>query len=134
MDTLAALYRRWLRDLWHGDFSAAEEIFAPGIVGHWPAFDVHGPQGMADQVRQSYDYFDDIKVTLDVGPVVGDGLVAAHWTFHGTYRGGIPGATAPAGTRISFAGQDIFRAADGRFTEYWVVSDGLGMMTALGAV
>ncbi len=96
MDTVAALYRRWLCDLWHGDFSAAEEIFAPGIVGHWPAFDVHGPQGMVGQVRQSYDYFEDIKVTLDVGPVVGDALVAAHWTFHGTYRGGIPGATAPA--------------------------------------
>ncbi|MFK8843725.1 ester cyclase [Streptomyces sp. Ac-502] len=60
--------------------------------------------------------------------------MGARWTFHGTYCGGIPGATAPAGTPISFAGQDIFRAADGRFTEYWVVSDGLGMMSALGAV
>ncbi|OKI02523.1 hypothetical protein A6A06_15995 [Streptomyces sp. CB02923] len=134
MDATATLYRRWLFDLWHGDFSVADEIFAPGIVGHWPAFDVHGPQGVADQVRQSHDYFGDIKITLDVGPIVGDGLVAAHWTFHGSYRGGIPGVTASSGTRIAFAGQDIFRVADGRFTEYWVVSDGLGMMTALGAL
>ncbi|MFI9024584.1 ester cyclase [Streptomyces sp. NPDC053560] len=134
MDPLEALYRRWLIDLWHGDFAVAEEILAPGFVGHWPTFDVHGPQETAEQIRQSYEYFDDIKVTLDAGPVVGDGMVAARWTFHGAYRGGIPGTTAPPGTRVAFAGQDLFRAADGRFTEYWVVSDGLGMMTALGAV
>ncbi|MFI0263667.1 ester cyclase [Streptomyces sp. NPDC017056] len=133
MDSAEHLYHRWISDLWHGDFSVAEEILTPGFVGHWPAFDVHGPQGAAEQIRQSHGYFTDIQVTVDVGPIVADGLVAARWTFHGSYRGGIPGATAAPGTRVSFAGQDIFRVADGRFAEYWVVSDGLGMMSALGA-
>lgn len=133
-DTPAALYRRWIFDLWHGDFTVGQQILSPGFVGHWPTFDVHGPEGAVEQIRQSHAYFGDIENTVDVGPLVADGMVAARWTFHGTYRGGVPGTTAPPGTRVAFAGQDIFRVADdGLFAEYWVVSDGLGMMTQLGA-
>jgi len=134
MNDIEVLYRHWLFTLWQGDFSVAEKIFTPDFVGHWPGFDVHGPQGAVEQVRMSHGYFTDIENTLDVGPVVGDGMVAARWTFHGSYREGIPGATVAPGTRISFTGQDIFRVADARFAEYWVVSDALGMMTALGVL
>lgn len=133
-ETVESLYRRWLFELWYGEFSVAEEILAPEFVGHWPGYEVRGPQETAAQIRQSHEYFSDIELTLDVGPVIDDALVAAQWTFHGTYQGGIPGTTAPTGTRISLAGQDIFRCADGKFTEYWVVSDGVGMLTALGAL
>ena len=133
-ETVESLYRRWLFELWYGEFSVAEEILAPEFVGHWPGFDVHGPAETTAQIRQSHDYFSDIEIALGVGPVISDGMVAAHWTLYGTYREGIPGATVPAGTRISMVGQDIFRCVDGRFTEYWVVSDGLGMLTALGAL
>ncbi|MDB1086398.1 ester cyclase [Streptomyces sp. ACA25] len=134
MDDIRTLYGRWLFDLWHGDFAVAEEILTPDFVGHWPTMDVHGPDRVVEQIRQSHEYFGDIENTLDVGPVIGDGMVAARWTFHGSYRGGVPGASVPSGTRISFAGQDLFRLVDGRFAEYWVVSDTLGMMAALGAL
>ncbi|MFI6584574.1 ester cyclase [Embleya sp. NPDC050493] len=133
MTDIARLYRTWLFDLWEGDFRLAEEILAPDAVGHWPAFDVHGPEGFVEQVRRSHTYFGSIKNTLDLGPLVSGDMVSARWTFHGEYRGGIPGTTVPAGTKTSFVGHDIFRVADGRFAEYWVVSDGLGMMAALGA-
>ena len=52
----------------------------------------------------------------------------------GVYAGGIPGASAPAGTPVSFGGSDILRVADGCFAEYWVSSDGLALMEQLGAV
>ncbi|MBB5912703.1 putative SnoaL-like aldol condensation-catalyzing enzyme [Nocardia transvalensis] len=128
------LYRSWLFEVWYGDYGRAEEIFAPGFVGHWPGQDVHGPREVVAQIEQSREFFDDIENTLDVGPLVDGDLVAARWTFHGSYREGIPGATVPRGTRIAFAGQDIFRVDDGRLAEYWVVSDGLGMMRSLGAL
>ena len=128
------LYRRWLFDLWYGDFAAAAEIFTPDFVGHWPSHEVHGPQAVADQIRQSRALFSDIENTLDVGPVISSGLCAARWTFHGSYLGGIPGTTATPGTRISFSGHDIFRVDNGRFAEYWVISDSTGMMQQLGAV
>lgn len=133
MHEIETLYRRWLFEVWSGDFAVADRILAPDFVGHWPGFDVHGPAGAVEQIRRSHEYFDDIRTTLDVGPVVGDGMVAAHWTFHGSYRGGIPGADAPPGTPASLVGSDVFRFADGRFAEYWVVSDAAGMMRQLSA-
>jgi hypothetical protein len=134
MDPLDALYRRWLFEVWAGDYAAAGEILAPGFTGHWPNLEVHGPAEAVEQVRRSHEYFTGVRTALDAGPVVGGGMVAAAWSFHGSYRGGIPGATAAPGTRVSFRGHDLFRAEGGRFTEYWVVSDALGLMTALGAL
>jgi hypothetical protein len=133
-DVLDALYRRWLFEVWGGDLAVAAEILTPGFTGHWPNLEVRGPAAAAEQVRRSHALFTGVRTTLDVGPVVGDGMVAAGWSFHGSYRGGVPGATAEPGTPVSFSGQDIFRAEGGRFAEYWVVSDALGLMTALGAV
>ncbi|GAA1527180.1 hypothetical protein GCM10009678_05930 [Actinomadura kijaniata] len=130
----ATLYRRWLFELWPGDYPVAKEIFTPGFVGRWPSLEVRGPQGVVEQIRRSHGFFADIENTLDVGPIVDGDLVAARWTFHGTYRDGIPGATAAPGTRVAFSGQDIFRVEGDRFAEYWVVSDALGMMRALGAL
>ncbi|MEU5883211.1 ester cyclase [Spirillospora sp. NPDC047279] len=128
------LYRRWLFDLWQGDFAVADEIIAPDAVGHWPSVEVRGPAEFADQVRQSHAMFGDITTELTAGPVLGNGMIAAGWTLYGSYKGGIPGATAEPGTRVGLRGQDIFRIKDGRLAEYWVVSDGLGMMQALGAL
>ncbi|TDC79070.1 ester cyclase [Actinomadura sp. 7K507] len=138
MEVLDGLYRRWLFEVWNGDFGVTGQILAPDFTGHWPNLEVRGPAEAADQVRRSHEYFTGVRTSLDVGPVIdgsgGDGMVAAGWSFHGAYRGGIPGATAEPGTPVSFRGQDIFRARDGRFAEYWVVSDVMGMMTALGAL
>ena len=52
----------------------------------------------------------------------------------GRYRGGMPGATAAAGTPVAFGGIDLLRARGDRFAEYWVSSDGLALMGQLGAL
>ncbi|MEV4563993.1 ester cyclase [Nonomuraea sp. NPDC049419] len=120
---LADLYRRWLLELWKGDFGLADELVTSDFTGHWPGMDVSGPAGLAEALRQAHEPFADVDVTLDVGPIVDGDLVSARWTFAGTYRGGLPGATAPSGARIAFSGHDILRAHSGRFAEYWVISD-----------
>ncbi|MCK2217768.1 ester cyclase [Actinomadura sp. ATCC 31491] len=120
---IAELYERWLLEMWNGDFALAHELVTPAFVGHWPGMDVHGPDGLAEALRQGHAPFKDVKVTLDVGPLVDGDRVAARWTFAGTYRGGLPGATAEPGTRIAFSGHDLLRAENGRFAEYWVISD-----------
>lgn len=132
MATPEDLYRSWLFELWYGDYAVAERLFTPEAVGHWPTLQVNGPNGFADQIRQSHEMFAEIENTLDVGPIIDDGLVAARWTFHGSYRGGIPGATADIGTRVAFSGHDIFRIEGDRFAEYWVLSNVQAFMTALG--
>lgn len=134
MSDIATLYRRWLGEVWQGDLKVLPELCAPDLVGHWPGRDHRGADRVAEQIGRTFALFEDVTTTLDVGPIVDGDLVAAHWTFTGRYRGGIPGATAAPGTEVSFTGTDILRVENGRFAEYWVVSDALGLMTRLGAV
>ncbi|AQZ69880.1 unnamed protein product [[Actinomadura] parvosata subsp. kistnae] len=129
---IADLYRRWLLELWNGDFALAYELVTPDFAGHWPGMEVSGPEGLAEALRQGHAPFDDVKVTLDVGPIVDGDLVSARWTFAGAYRGGLPGATAAPGTRIAFSGHDILRVREGRFAEYWVISDVQALNRQLG--
>ncbi|MFB4281447.1 MULTISPECIES: ester cyclase [unclassified Nonomuraea] len=129
---IANLYRRWLLELWNGDFDLAHELVTPGFTGHWPGMDVSGPDGLIEALRQGHAPFADVKVTLDIGPIVDGDLVSARWTFGGTYRGGIPGAETAEGTRIAFSGHDILRVEDGRFAEYWVISDAQTFNRELG--
>ncbi|MFD2350125.1 hypothetical protein ACFSTC_13440 [Nonomuraea ferruginea] len=56
--------------------------------------DVHGPDQLIETLRQGHEPFDDVTITLDVGPLADGDHVAARWTFAGAYRGGMPGATA----------------------------------------
>ncbi|MEU0522037.1 ester cyclase, partial [Streptosporangium sp. NPDC006007] len=70
----------------------------------------------------------------DLGPIVDGDLISARWTMRATYTGGIPQATAPVGTKISFSGNDILRVCDGRFVEYWTCADILDGLSQLGAI
>lgn len=120
---IAKLYERWLLEMWAGDFGLAHELVTPDFVGHWPGLEVRGPQQLAETLGQGHAPFEDVAVTLDVGPIVDGDRVAARWTFAGRYKGGMPGATVPEGTSVSFSGHDVLRAEGGRFAEYWVISD-----------
>ncbi|GGO77291.1 ester cyclase [Nonomuraea cavernae] len=129
---IATLYERWLLEMWNGDFELAHDLVTPGFVGHWPDKEVTGPGELIEMLRQGHAPFGDVSVTLDVGPIIDGDRVAARWTFGGSYRGGLPGATAPAGTRVTFSGHDILRVEGERFAEYWVISDGQALARRLG--
>ncbi|MFG1942563.1 ester cyclase [Nonomuraea sp. NPDC048826] len=129
---MGKLYERWLLTMWQGDFSLAHELVTPDFTGHWPGMDVRGPDQLIDMLRQGHEPFDDVTLSLDVGPIVDGDRVAARWTFAGAYRGGMPGATAAPGTRIAFNGHDILRAEGDRFAEYWVISDIPSLSRQLG--
>lgn len=139
-ETPGRVYERFLLELWHtgsGDrlASLAEEVIDPDFVirrnGDESA--LRGPAAIVDTIEQSLALFDDVRVTLDLGPIVDGDLVSARWTFAGAYRGGIPGAPAEPGTRVAFSGIDIVRVADGKVVEYWVSADGEYLARQLGA-
>lgn len=120
---VSRLYERWLYELWpSADRALADELVTPEFVGHWPDQDVHGAAGLVAMIEQSLALFADITTSIDVGPIVDGDLVAARWTFRGTYQGGMPGATA-VGTSATLRGADVFRVSHGRLSEYWVSSD-----------
>jgi predicted ester cyclase len=78
--------------------------------------------------------FTALTFTLAVGPIVDGDFLASRWAAEGRYRGGLPGATAPAGTPVTYGGADIFRLENGQIAEYWVSADALHLMVQLGAV
>jgi predicted ester cyclase len=134
------LYRRWLDELWAGDLDVADEIVAPDFLIHQarsdgrPSDAVRGPEAARELVRQGRAPFSSIAFSIAVGPIVDGDLVAARWESRGVYAGGIPGASAPAGTEVAFGGTDILLVRDGHLAEYWVSSDGLSLMQQLGAI
>jgi predicted ester cyclase len=136
---LRHLYDRWA-ELWRGDFGHAEEILDPTFVVHQARPDgtdseaTTGAARLLPEIEQTRAAFGDITITVDVGPIVDGDLVSARWTMRATYAGGLPGATAPIGTKIAFSGHDILRASDGKFVEYWTCTDILDGLTQLGAI
>ncbi|MGN9796152.1 ester cyclase [Streptomyces sp. OZ13] len=136
---LRVLYGRW-SEMWRGDFSHAKEILDPGFVVHQARPDgtdseaTTGPERLLPEIEQTMATFGDITITVDLGPIVDGDLISARWTMRATYTGGIPQATAPIGTKISFSGNDILRVRDGRFVEYWTCTDILDGLSQLGAI
>ena len=134
------LYERWLLELWRGDESVADEILTADFVVHQARSQpgeseaVRGPQAGVELMRMGRAPFSDLTFEIAVGPIVEGDLLAARWSGRGTYAGGMPGATAPPGTEVTFGGIDIMRIEDGRFAEYWVSSDGIALMAQLGAL
>jgi predicted ester cyclase len=133
------VYERFLLELWHAEpgrlAELAERIIDPDFVirrnGDESA--LRGPSAIVDTIEQSLALFDDIEVTLDIGPIVDGDLASGRWTFAGTYRGGIPGTSAEPGTRVAFSGIDIVRVAGGKVVAYWVSADGEHLARQLGA-
>lgn len=123
--------------LWNGDYRLAEEIVSPDVRVHAALMDggdgsaVKGPSGMVDLVRQIRAAFQDLRFSVQVGPVIDGDHVAVRWVATGAYVGGFPGATAPVGTGVTFTGTDTLRVERGRIVEYWLNADTLLLVTQL---
>jgi len=110
--SLAMLYERWLLELWHGDYTVADEILTEDFAGHWPDREVSGRAELVDLIRSTHAMFTSLEFKLELGPIQDGALVAARWTGVGrTEEGEMP-----------LLGNDILRVQDGRFAEYWVAS------------
>ena len=134
-----ALWERWA-DLWNGNLALAEEIIAPDFVAHAAPItgvgsdEVHGRAALQGWIQGIRTAISDLQFTTQVGPLAEGDLVAGRWVARGTYRGGLPGATATSGTVLTFTGTDTWRVAGGQIVEYWANADSLLLMQQLGAV
>jgi len=125
------MYDRWM-EMWNGRPELADELVAPDCPIHQPPNALRGPEGVRQMVEMGRAPFEEITFRIEAAPIVDGDRLAARWVSEGVYRGGIPGATASPGTRVTFGGIDIWRVEDGRIAEYWVSSDGLYLMSQLG--
>ncbi len=132
------LWERWI-GLWNGGLDQAAAIIHPDFVFHRippPRLPegVHGREALLAWIRQSRSIFDDLRFTVEVGPIIDGDSVAGRWVAEGTYRGGVPGSTAPPGSPVRFHGNDIWRAENGLIREYWLSDDLLDLLQQLGAL
>ena len=128
-----ALVRRYVEEVYdQRRLEVADEIFASDFTLHDPDLPggVHGPEGMKHVVQTFVDAFPDLQVSLDDEFSSGEKVVT-RWTSRGTHQGELMGI-APSGNRLEVTAVGIWRVADGKIAEAWVVFDALGMMQQLG--
>ncbi len=134
MQRNGAVIRRFYDELWNGwDLTVADEIVAPdlrfrGSLGTSLA-GIEAFKGYVEQVREA---FPDWHNRVDELIAEGDKVVA-RMTWSGTHRGELLGI-APTGRRVTYVGAAIFRLADAKIQDAWIVGDTQELWRALGAV
>lgn len=126
----ALLYYEWI-EAWNGKDVDLESIFHPHVIVRQMPHEKAGIDAVREMIEQGRAPFNPVIFTVEVDPIFDDHMLAARWTCHGTYRGGLPGVTAEVGKQIVFGGMDIWRFSDGLVSDYWVSSDGLWLMEQL---
>ena len=132
------LWDRWI-DLWNGDLELAQQIIHPDLtIERFPPpripGDLRGREALLAWIKQTRSLFADLRLHVEVGPIVDGEAVAGRWVAEGRYAGGIPGSTVPVGTTLQFHGNDIWRAGGGLIRKYWLSDDLLDLMMQLGVI
>ncbi|MFZ6732084.1 ester cyclase [Undibacterium sp. Ji42W] len=130
------LTTQWI-SLWNGDLDLAKSIIAPDFALHATLLDgrpdtaISGPAGLAAWIAQSHALFNNLRFTVQVGPIVDGDFAVLRWEATGNYGGGIPGTGAAAGTPLKFTGTDILRIENGKVKDYWLHADTASLLTQL---
>lgn len=128
------LVQRVFDEVWNkGNFEILDELFAPGFVRHFPgAPPLQGLDAFRERAVSHRAAFPDWSEEVIHLVAEGD-LVAALFRSNGTNEGSFLGHP-PTGKSISISEMTIFRIADGKIAEQWLIPDLLGLNRQLGFV
>jgi predicted ester cyclase len=128
------LVRRFYKDVYvHWDMAAADAALSPRFRSHdWPADGPTGPAAFRAYYSAIRAAVADARYEVDDLIAEGDRVVV-RWRLRGTHAGVFRGI-APTGRPITLNGIAIYRVADGRLVERWVVSDLYGALESSGAL
>lgn len=139
------LFERFV-DLWNGevDFTDTPEFIADDFVVHsadlarylgFPdSNQIATRDGLLNWVDAVRTLLHDVRFTTNPGPLQDGDFVAGGYTVTGTYAGNASTATVATGTCVEYTGMSIVRLHNDKLVEYWVLSDGLGLLSQLGAI
>ncbi|MBV8672259.1 MAG: ester cyclase [Acidobacteriaceae bacterium] len=120
-------------ELWNrGNLAAADKLYSPGYVSHFPAgIEWRGLQGIKNAVSSHRTSFPDWHEIVDDIVAEGD-RVAIRITSSGTQRGEFMGLP-PSGRKVIIQEFHIFRLENGRIAEQWGMPDLQGLLAQLHA-
>jgi steroid delta-isomerase-like uncharacterized protein len=117
-----------------GDLSAYERFVAPDQVLHLAGYaePFRGRDAALEWARTYHAAFPEIHFTIEAAIAEGD-LVALRWSSNQEHRGAYLGV-APLGTRVHMSALAMYRFADGKIVEVWIMFDPLNIMQQLGVL
>lgn len=117
-----------------GDLSAYERFVEPDQVLHLAGYPepFHGRDAALEWARTYRSAFPEIDFTIEA-VLAEEDHVALRWSSSQTQRGPYLGV-APLGTRVTMTALQMFRFADGKIVEVWIMFDPLNVMQQLGVL
>ncbi len=114
-----------------------DEIYAPDCViyaNHIPRAQKFGREGFKAYGEFLYTAFPDMKIHHEMVVAEENGqYLMVSWTFTGTHLGPM-GPIPPTGRKVTLAGLDVFRVANGMIEELYLGQDAMSLMQQLGVV
>jgi steroid delta-isomerase-like uncharacterized protein len=129
------LVRRMDEEVWNkGNLEIMDELYSPDFVWHFlpTGSETIGLDSLREQVRSHRKAFPDW--TEKIKHIVAEGdLVVIHFISTGTNDGSFLG-NPPTGKSIRINEMSIFRIADGKIAEQWLIPDLLSLNQQLGFI
>ena len=122
-----AVVSHYLQILGGGSLDELDQVIGSDFLDRTPgAPKVQGPSSIRDSQKRARELFEDIR--YKVGDLVAErDRVAALYTVRATRK-----AEGGAGKPIEVIGITLFRIADGKIRETWIVNDQLELFSQLG--
>lgn len=124
-----------IEEMWQRkNLAAMGRYFATDVVAHSPIHPrpLRGHQETAELFELIQTAFPDC--TVEINDMIGEGdKVAVRWTIRGTHTGEYVGFP-PTGRRVAWREVVIYRFADGKAQELWLMPNVAGVMQQIGAV
>jgi len=129
------LVRRLMEEAWNGrNFAVIDELCSASFTMYDPSAPklANGPEAAKAYIGSLVAAFPDIHIR--VHDLFGEGdRVSLRWSAEGTHQGELNGVP-PTNRRVSVSGQAIYRIANGKIEEDWIIVDTFGMLQQLGVI
>jgi predicted ester cyclase len=125
-----ALVRRYLAEILSaGRLELLDQLLSPDFVDSTPGApqNVRGPEVVRSAQQRAREIFPQVEYKVDDLVAEGDKVVA-RYTVRATSRG----SGSSPGRPIEVTGVTIFRIAEGKIREMWIVNDQVEMFLQLG--
>jgi steroid delta-isomerase-like uncharacterized protein len=133
VDEQSAIVNQWIEAWNNQDLTAASDLLTSDYKRHDANLpDLDGPEAGVDFVRTCISGFPDLHLNIEK-LIAQDEHVAARLTMRGTHQGPFMGVPA-SGRNVMVEVTDVYRLADGKIAEQWVIMNAMGLMQQLGVI